>query len=159
MVSDEFFSPIVEPPPRSPRPWIMLILVLGVVVAGYGVSRIVGRASSTSAVTASSGRLTLEKDDGGNITAVSRRERPELWFRVTLAGAPVGSKLTLTCDWVDPTANLAHRNRYKTRAIDRPSWPTHARFRVGPGSPTGTWTVRLSLDGRVLRTTTFEVRD
>jgi hypothetical protein len=123
------------------------------------VYRVARKPPSTAAVTASSGRLTREEDNGGDLAAVSRREGPEIWYRVTLAGAPVGAKLSLTCDWIDPAGRVAHQNHYETRVIDRPVWPTHARYRLGPGSTTGTWTVRLALDGRVLHSTTFEVRD
>jgi hypothetical protein len=134
-------------------------VIVALVAAGYVIYRMASKPPATASVTASSGRLTRDSDDGGHLAAVSRRERPEVWYRVTLAGAPVGAQLDLICDWSDPAGRVAHRNRYRTRVIDRPAWPTHARYRLGPGSPTGTWTVRLGLDGRVLHATSFEVRD
>ncbi len=159
MVYDEYFSPDAVPRPRTGRPWTTTLLALALVVTGYGAYRTVPFRSSTPLVTASSGRITPDEDHGGNLSAVSRRGRPELWYRVILADAPIGTKLSLACDWIGPAGEVEHRNRYKTRAIERPTWPTHARLRLGPSSPTGTWTVRLSLDGRVLHATTFEVRD
>ena len=159
MVYDEYFSPYADPRPRSGRPLTTLLLALVLVAAGYAAYRDGLFSSSTPLVTASSGRLTPYKDHGVHLSAVSRRGRPELWYRVVLADAPIGTKLSLACDWIDPAGEVVHRNRYRTRAIERPTWPTHARLRLGPSSPTGTWTVRLSMDGRVLHATTFEVRD
>ena len=72
---------------------------------------------------------------------------------------PVGSVLTLTCEWIAPDGRILHRNHYQTRPIEHPDWPTHARCRFGPDAPLGTWRVRLLLDGRPLHELAFEVRD
>jgi hypothetical protein len=90
---------------------------------------------------------------------VDRQARPEIWYRVTLDHAPLGASLSLTCEWVAPDGSVAHRNRYQTRVIDKEPWPTHARHRFGPSSPTGRWTVRLVLDSRVLHSLTFKLED
>jgi hypothetical protein len=134
-------------------------LVVGLAAVGYVGYCLIQQPADTTAVTASSGRLTLKEDDGGNLTVVERRQQPELWYRVLLDHAPVGNKLTLSCDWVDPQGNVAHQNHYETRTIDRPVWPTHTRYHVTANAPTGSWTVRLSLDGRVLHSLKFELRD
>lgn len=110
-------------------------------------------------VTAATGQLALAEDSLTAITAVRRQSKPEVLYCVTLRDAPVGSRLALRCDWVDPAGNIVHQNHYSTHEIDKEIWPTHARCRIGPDSPLGTWTVRLCLDGRILHSTSFEVYD
>jgi hypothetical protein len=152
-------KPDDEGQPQSCFLWAGVVLVICLAAGTYAVYRLAQKPPDTTAVTASSGRLTLQDDDGGNLTVVDLRQKPELWYRVTLEDAPVGSKLALSCDWIDPNGNVAHHNHYQTREIDRTVWPTHARYQLTPNSPTGTWTVKLSLDGRVLHAMTFELRN
>jgi hypothetical protein len=134
---------------------VLLLLVAGGLAGWYWWDR---RAAADAAVRAPASRLTLAKDEG-NLKAVDRREKPELWFRVTLEDAPVGRTLSLTCEWVDPAGKVLHRNRFLTKEITHSPWPTHARYRLAADAPLGTWTVRLLLDDRELRSQTFEVRD
>ena len=116
-------------------------------------------------ITASAGRIGLEQDDGKHRAIVDRRQRQELWFRVTLGQVPLGVQVPLECEWAAPDGRIVHRNRYETRTIDKTPWDTHARYQLAVDSPLGTWTVKLSLPGHVghvghaLRSTTFEVRD
>lgn len=149
----------LESPRRPLRPWLVALLALALAGAAFLWYHFTRKDRARAAVTASSGRLTLDRDDGGDLQSVDRRARPELWYRVKLEGAPVGERLRLRCEWVDPAGKVYHRNNYETRLIDSPDWPTHARCRLGPDAPAGTWTVRLSLEGRVLHSRTFEVRD
>jgi hypothetical protein len=139
--------------------WIALAVLLLVVGGGLAWFYFDRKDPALAAVHASAGRLTLEKDDGTDLKAIDRKEKPEVWFRVTLEDAPVGRKLDLLCEWVDPAGRVTHRNRYQTQEITRATWETHARHRLGADAPVGRWTVRLLLDGRELRTQTFEVRD
>lgn len=113
----------------------------------------------TAVFSAGAGRLTLAADDGGSLAVVERRGQPEIWYRVTLNNAPLGSELALDCEWVDPTGAVAKQNHYTTKKIDKPVWPTHARCQFGASSAVGTWTVKLSHQGRVLHSMTFEVKD
>jgi hypothetical protein len=133
---------------------VAVVLVAGGIYIWYHRD---GRNQVDAAVNASAGRLTFEKDDGGNLAVIGRKGQPEVWYRVTLEDAPIGRELALTCEWVDPSGRVIHRNRYKTKEITRTPWPTHARYRLGPEAPLGTWRVRLLLDGRELRTLTFKV--
>jgi hypothetical protein len=155
-------QPWDEPQAQRPRSrWpLLLLLLLGLGLALFLIIRHFHRPEQQApGVTASAGRLTAEKDDGKSLTVIDRRTGPEVWYRVTLENAPVGQRLKLVCDWIAPGGKVVHRNRYQTRAIDRATWPTHARYRFAPTAPTGTWTVRLSLDGRFLHELTFRVAD
>jgi hypothetical protein len=119
----------------------------------------VERTDQTEAhVTASSGRLTLEKEHGETLEVIDRRAQPEVWYRVTLKTL-VGRRLSLICEWIDPNYRVAHRNRYQTKVISRTPWQTHARFRLKPDSAIGMWKVRLILHGRELHSLAFRVRD
>jgi hypothetical protein len=135
---------------------VVVVLVVGGICTWYYVK---SRAEEMNAVTASSGRVTLEKDNGDSLETIGRKEEPEIWYRVTLENAPIGRELALTCEWIDPSGRVAQRNQYQTKEITRTPWPTHARYRLRPDAPLGSWTVRLLLDGRELRTRTFMVRD
>jgi len=111
-----------------------------------------------SRVAGSEVRLTLAQDDGGNLAAVRRQDRPDVTLRVTLVGAPVGEELALACDWTDPSGQAARHNRYRTRAITSTLWPTHCHQLLGPDTAPGTWSVRMSLDDRQLALARFEVQ-
>ena len=142
-------------------PWLPLLVGV-VLLAGAAIYFLQVRSASSTqsaaAVTAQSGRITYEPDDGGNLAVVGAQVRKELWYRVTLDHAPIGSTLTLDCDWIDPSGKVVHQNHYTTNEINKPVWPTHARFLLPSDAPTGTWTVKLSLDGRVLHTAKFDVK-
>jgi hypothetical protein len=140
---------------RSLNRWGAIVLLLLMCAGNFTWARFLQSAN----VRASSGRLTLKKDDGGTLKIVDRHQAPELWYRVTLEEAPVTRKLALTCDWTSPAGKVVRRNRYETKEITRATWPTYARFQLTPDAPTGTWTVRLLLEGRQLHSLTFEVRD
>jgi hypothetical protein len=135
---------------------IVALCVAGGVVAYYFYSR---DAAPPAAITATDGRLTLEKDDGGNMASIDRTARPDIWFRVTLENAPVGKTLTLDCDWTDPAGKVVHQNHYTTKEIDRPRWPTHAHYQFGRASPPGKWVVVLLHEGNVLKSLSFDVTD
>ena len=87
-----------------------------------------------------------------------RQRSPEVFYNVTLKDAPVGKKLSLTCDWLAPGGQVVKQNRYETRQIDTPIWNTHCRYQLDPTAPTGNWQVRLLLDGRELSNNQFAVQ-
>lgn len=153
-------DPWSDLPPR--KRWGPAIVLLLLAAAGVGITLFILNNNPPAAgldVQATEGRLTLAEDDGKSLAVVDRQLSPEIWYRVTLADAPVGETLSLTCEWVSPTGSVVHRNKYPTKPIDRANWPTHARCRFNPDSPVGSWTVRLKLRDRVLHTTAFEVQD
>jgi hypothetical protein len=126
---------------------------------GSAAGQEVERKDQTEAhVTASGGRLTLEKDNGDSLAVIDRRAQLEIWYRVTLR-TPAGQRLSLICEWIDPNYRVAHRNRYQTKVITRTPWQTHARFRLKPDSALGMWKVRLIMQGRELHSLAFRVRD
>ncbi len=130
---------------------------IAVVLAGSLLVFIPTR-SSLKTVAAQQDRITLTEDNGGNLDSVIRQGNPELVYRVTLMQAPVGQKLTLNCDWFDPSGQIVHQNRYETKSITTPIWNTACRYTIGSAAPTGTWKVQMRLGEQVLSDAVFEVK-
>ncbi|MBD2035887.1 DUF3859 domain-containing protein [Leptolyngbya sp. FACHB-321] len=100
----------------------------------------------------------LAQKSCGMPTSLMRQRNSEVFYNVTLKDAPVGKKLSLTCDWLAPGGQIVKQNRYETRQIDTPIWNTHCRYQLDPTEPTGNWQVRLLLDGRELSNNQFAVQ-
>ncbi|MGK7877052.1 MAG: DUF3859 domain-containing protein [Xenococcaceae cyanobacterium] len=130
----------------------LALLVLGVTLFSQNQQQ------TLALVTAQRARLTRAQDDGGNLSTVSRQANGEVFYRVTLSNAPVGQKLSLSCNWIDPSRQIVHQNRYQTKEITTPVWNTFCRHTIGSAAPTGTWTVQAFLGDRLLSDTTFEVK-
>ena len=109
-------------------------------------------------VTAQSDRLTLSQA-GSSIDALARQAAgQEVFYSMTLAEAPVGQKLALSCQWRDPSGQIVHENRYQTRTITSPVWNTHCRYRLPGDAPTGLWKVESFLGDRPLSNASFTVK-
>ena len=109
-------------------------------------------------IVAQPARLTLTQDDGGDRRVIGRQANPDLYYRVTLKDAPVGEKLALTCDWLDPSQQVVQQKRYETKEITTPTWPTYCRYALGAAAPAGTWKVRMLVGDRPISDATFEVK-
>jgi hypothetical protein len=112
----------------------------------------------TARVTAIRDRITLNQDNGGNLNTVPRQNNGEIFYRITLSDAPVGQRLSLSCNWIDPSGQLVHQNRYQTKEITTPIWNTFCRHTLGSEMPVGTWKVEAFLGDRRLSDATFEVQ-
>jgi hypothetical protein len=109
-------------------------------------------------VVAQQDRITLTQDDGGDRRVISRRANTDIYYRVTLKDAPVGEKLALACNWIDPSNQVVRQNRYETKEITTPVWPTHCRYEMGAAAAPGTWKVRMLLGDRQIGEATFDVK-
>ncbi|MCU0543752.1 MAG: DUF3859 domain-containing protein [Oscillatoriaceae cyanobacterium Prado104] len=103
-------------------------------------------------------RITLVQDNGDNLTVISRQNNPEIFYRVTLKDAPIGKKLSLSCDWIDPKGQVVKQNRYQTREINTTIWNTYCRQRIGNVAAAGNWQVKMFLKNRTIGTASFEVQ-
>lgn len=101
-------------------------------------------------------RLTLAQ--GEDLTNVFRQENSELFYRVTLSEAPVGRKLALSCNWINPSQQVVHQNSYQTKEITTPVWNTYCRYTPGTNAPVGTWQVEMFLGDRAIDDLSFEVQ-
>lgn len=102
-------------------------------------------------------RITLTQDTQA-LKSIDRQGNPDVYYRVTLKDVPIGKKLALSCDWADPSDQVVKQNRFETQPVTTAVWTTHCRYRMGSATPTGTWTVKMFLDGRPLDNATFEVK-
>jgi len=131
---------------------LIALLLLGVTLFTQSQQQLLTR------VTAERDRITLVQDDGGNLSTVLRQTSGEVVYRVTLSDAPVGQKLSLSCNWMDPNGQIVHQNRYQTKEITTPVWNTICRHTIGSAAPVGMWKVQMLLGDRLLSDATFVVK-
>lgn len=112
----------------------------------------------TARVTAQRDRVTLNQDNGGNLNTVLRQNNGKIFYRITLSNAPVGQRLSLSCNWIDPSGQIVHQNHYQTKEITTPIWNTFCRHQLGSEMPVGTWKVEAFLGDRRLSDATFNVK-
>jgi len=112
----------------------------------------------TARVMAQRDRVTLNQDNGGNLSTIRRQNGGEIFYRITLSDAPVGQRLSLSCNWIDPSGQIVHQNRYQTKEITTPIWNTFCRHQLGSEMPVGTWKVEAFLGDRRLSDATFNVK-
>ncbi|MEQ9355942.1 DUF3859 domain-containing protein [Coleofasciculus chthonoplastes] len=89
---------------------------------------------------------------------ISDFNRQEIVYRVTLQDTPVGQKLSLQCDWINPNGQIVHQNRYQTNKIDREVWSTYCRHTLGSTATLGDWQVQMRLGDRALDQKSFTVK-
>jgi len=103
-------------------------------------------------------RITSVQDDAGNLTVVSRQNNPEIFYRTTLKDAPIGKKLSISCDWIDPSGQVVKQNSYQTREIDKSIWNTQCRYKIGTAATPGKWQVKMFVENRAIGSTSFQVK-
>ncbi|MBD6615202.1 DUF3859 domain-containing protein [Komarekiella sp. 'clone 1'] len=113
--------------------------------------------SVLSRVSAQQDRLTLA-DNSSGLDTISRQNNPEVFYRVTLKDAPLGKKLALSCNWIDPSGQIVKQNRYQTREINTSVWDTYCRYPISSTATVGNWQVQMFLNGRQISDETFEVK-
>jgi hypothetical protein len=133
---------------------IASITALVIVIVGANIF-VQNRASSIAKVIASQDRITLAQDNAENLQSVDRGT--EIAYRVTLDNAPVGEKLSLTCNWLDPTGKVAHTNRFETKNITTSVWNTQCRYQLPVNVASGAWQVQIQLGDRTLQKSSFTV--
>ncbi|MEQ9236138.1 DUF3859 domain-containing protein [Coleofasciculus sp. E2-BRE-01] len=116
---------------------------------------IVNRQRAIAAVSVSQSCITPNQQ---TCEPISDFNRQEIVYRVTLQDAPVGQKLSLQCDWINPNGQIVHQNRYQTSKIDREVWSTYCRHTLGSTATMGDWQVRMRLGDRALDQKSFTVK-
>ena len=111
-----------------------------------------------SRITTYQSRITPAQDNGETLSVVDRQINPQVYYRVSLNNVPVGEKLSLTCNWIDPSGQVAYQNRYSTRNIDKAIWTTYCYYQFNQGVATGSWQVQMSLGNRILSSNSFLVK-
>lgn len=80
----------------------------------------------------------------------------ELVFHVLLSGVQLGTDLSLSCSWKDPSGREVRENRWTTKPMDHAPWRTHCRF-IPDAEASGEWSVEMFLAGRSMGRETFAV--
>ena len=129
---------------------VLILIISGIFFVTSHRNAVLGR------IAADQDRITRAVDDGGNLSKVVR-DGGDVVYHVVLRDVPVNESLSLSCKWLDPDGRVFHENHWETRRTDKSVWPTSARCQIGAAGPAGTWTVQVSLGGRVLSTAAFQV--
>jgi hypothetical protein len=136
---------------------IAIASITAVVMMVAGTSLLLqNKATTISKLNVSQDRITLVQDAGENLNSVEKGS--ELAYRVTLNDAPIGEKLNLTCNWLDPAGKIAHTNRYETKNITTLVWNTACRYQMPLGASTGGWKVQILVGDRLLKQSPFMVK-
>ena len=139
--------------------WIGGGVAIAITLILFGATLFTQKQQQTlSNVMAQRDRITLARDNGGNLSTVPRQTNGEVFYRVTLSNAPVGEKLSLACKWIDPSGQIVHQNSYQTKEINSPIWNTACRHNIGSAAPIGTWKVQAFVGERLLSDAPFDVK-
>lgn len=142
---------------RRQRIWLgaaglVLLLVLILSLWSWNSSR----TAAFDRIQSEAGRVTRTQDQGATLSTVSP-DGQDVVFRAKLRDVPLGEKLNLSCDWIDPSGKIFHQSRWDTRDTNKAIWETHCRCQLGPNAPKGNWKVEMKLGERVLTATEFKV--
>ncbi|MEH2264584.1 DUF3859 domain-containing protein [Nostoc sp.] len=139
--------------------WIASGVVALLIILSASTIFFIGQQNSAlSRVSAQQDRITLVQNTGGDLKTISRQTNPEVFYRVTLKDAPLGKKLALSCNWVDPSGQIVKQNKYQTREINTSVWDTQCRYTINPAATVGNWQVQMFVEGRQISDETFEVK-
>jgi hypothetical protein len=139
--------------------WIAGGVIASLVVAIAGTTVFIQQNQQAIArVSTAQSQIALTQDGSSSLKEVNRQASPLIYYRVTLKDAPIGKKLSLSCDWIDPSGQVVHQNRWETQTIDKAVWSTHCRYQFSPAASPGNWKVQMSLGERTLSTTSFTVK-
>lgn len=138
---------------------IAAIAIAALVVAIAGTTLFIKQnQQALQSVSTAQSQITLAQDNSISLTKIDRQANAQVAYRVTLKDAPIGKKLSLRCDWIDPSGQVVHQNQWQTLTIDKAVWPTYCRYQFNSAAATGTWKVQMSLGERTLSTTSFLVK-
>jgi len=139
--------------------WIAGGVIASLVVAIAGTTVFIQQNQQAIArVSSAQSQIALTQDGSSTLKEVNRQASPLIYYRVTLKDAPIGKKLSLSCDWIDPSGQVVHQNRWETQTINKAVWSTHCRYQFSPAASPGNWKVQMSLGERTLSTTSFTVK-
>jgi hypothetical protein len=93
-----------------------------------------------------------------NVGQIDRQNKPKVFYRVTLQDAPLGDRLSPTCEWIDPSGQTVLQSTYQTQPIEKSVWTTYCFYQLKANTPPGAWQVWMLLEGRSLSRQTFVVK-
>jgi len=129
-----------------------------VVILGGGIFLFRNKNATFTRVSVQQDRITKAQDNGDNLKVIDRQSNAEVFYRITLKDAPIGQRLNLACDWINPNGQVVKNNRYQTQEITTSISETHCKYLINSGATPGNWKVQISLDERVLSHENFQVK-
>jgi hypothetical protein len=129
-----------------------------VVIIGSGIFFFKQKDANLTGISAQQDRITTAQDNGGNLQVIERQRNSELVYRVTLKDTPIGQRLSLGCNWINPSGQVVKENRYQTQDITISVWDTHCKYIINSEATPGNWKVQMSLGNRLLSDENFEVK-
>jgi heat shock protein HtpX len=144
-------APPTSTPKLQPlrRYWVPIALSLLLGSVTVGAVHLQQEQAGLAGISVVQHRLTRSENGRETLTVIDPQETPQIFYSVKLDGAPLGQRLALTCDWVNPSHQVVRHNRYQTRRIDHAVWNTWCRYQFPADAAAGTWEVRMSLDDRL----------
>lgn len=131
------------------------VLAVGAVAVGASTMRR-EQAVLAEHLVGQSARLSVGPK-GADATSFRAADRPDLYFTVTLAGAPVGSSLDVRCEIRDPNDKVVRQISYTTKTITTPVWDTHCHYALPSSAPAGAWSIEMTALGKSLRRERFTI--
>ncbi|MCU0548640.1 MAG: hypothetical protein MUC48_04760 [Leptolyngbya sp. Prado105] len=98
------------------------------------------------------------KDSSKPVALFDRTKDSQMFYQVTLKNPPVNDRLTISCNWIDPSGQSVHQSRYQTQEITRSPWSTFCYAPLTSQSNPGNWTVKMTIADRPISEQTFVVR-
>lgn len=131
--------------------------VVGAIIIAIAGTIFLNQQQSSLLANVSAQQDSITLADNRNLQSISRQSNSELFYRVTLKDAPIGKKLSLACNWIDPSGQVVKQNNYQTREIKTSVWDTYCRYTINSAAPVGNWKVEMLLEGRKISDETFAV--
>ncbi|MCS6959507.1 MAG: DUF3859 domain-containing protein [Pseudanabaenaceae cyanobacterium SKYGB_i_bin29] len=131
------------------------LLVVGIGIGGTFLFRR-GQEAAIANVSSQASRVTIGSNKDQAVQVVNRPN--EVVYRVTLTNAPIGQKLPMGCDWLNPQGTVVHQNRYQTKEVNKSIWNTQCKYQLSTSDSPGIWRVKMYVKGREVSSSTFEVR-
>ncbi len=137
-----------------------LVITGALVVLGVGIGATFlfhqRQQAAIAKVTSQTSMVTIGSNKDRAVQVVPRPS--EVVYRVTLANAPIGQKLPMSCEWFNPEGTVVQQNSYRTKEINKSLWNTQCKYQLNTSDLPGTWSVTMYVKGRPVSTTTFRVK-
>jgi len=148
--------------------WIVMgtISVVSVIVLAIGFFN-QKQANLLTKVSVQQDKIILSsQSDAKNVTtekilpkdAINPQSNSEILYVVTLKDAPLGRKLSMSCNWINPQGEIVKQNNYQTREIKTSVWETRCRYSVDTDVSTGNWQVEMFLENREISQEQFVIK-
>jgi hypothetical protein len=134
----------------------VLAVVVGAIAATFFMQQ--QQQQALEGITFSQSRIGFRRNDSVSLEEIDRQKNPEVFYNVILEDAPIGEKIELGCNWVNPSREIAHRNIWKTKTINTKLWNTHCRYKFNENVPPGNWMVQMTLNDEVKTSNKFTVK-